>query len=87
MIEVEDECGGLPDGASTQLAPANAMSSAFMTHAGLGLSITQRATEAMGGAMSVENRPGDGCSFKLTFPLARPSRSSFPPPPTDAETF
>jgi signal transduction histidine kinase len=79
VIEVEDECGGSPS-ASTRLLQGNVILGAGMTHAGSALSISQRATEAMGGTISVENRPGDGCSFRLTFPLARPNRSSSPPP-------
>ncbi len=47
---------------------------------GLGLAMTQRAVAAMGGSVTVENRPEQGCTFRLTFPPARPTR---PTPPAD----
>lgn len=82
VIAVEDECGGLPDGSENELLRSSLGGPGENgIGAGLGLSIARRATEAMGGVISVENRPGDGCAFRLTFPPARPSRSSVPPPP------
>jgi signal transduction histidine kinase len=79
-IEVEDECGGLPAAAAELLRPwlrRPPQPNGFEA----GLVFTQRAAEAMGGRLSLEDRPGVGCCFKLHFPLARPSRSSIPPPP------
>ncbi len=41
------------------------------TGAGLGLAVTKKLTEAMGGAISVDSKPGEGATFKvaLTAPL------------------
>jgi signal transduction histidine kinase len=39
---------------------------------GLGLAITKQALEAMNGEMRVIDRPGQGCTFRLSFPLLRP---------------
>ena len=85
VIEVEDECGGLPDGDPAELLRPFVKRGEGSNNLGLGLAITQRATEAMAGTISIEDRPGQGCSFQLTFPLARASRSSVPPPPSDAD--
>lgn len=37
---------------------------------GLGLSIVKRVAEAHGGAVGLASRPGQGCTFWVTFPLA-----------------
>jgi signal transduction histidine kinase len=84
-VEVEDDCGGSTDAATAELAGPAIVRGDGASKVGLGLSITQRATVAMGGALSLENHPDHSCSFKLTFPLARPSR--FPPPLLDGDAF
>ncbi|HXK17870.1 MAG TPA: HAMP domain-containing sensor histidine kinase [Polyangiaceae bacterium] len=80
VVEVEDECGGLPPGEPNELLFPHVRGAEQPTKPGLGLAITQRAVEAMGGSVHVENHPGHGCSIQLKFPLARPSRRSAPPP-------
>jgi hypothetical protein len=68
LIEVEDECGGLPEG------KAEAMFGKFEQHhgdrsgLGLGLSIARRAVEASGGKLSVRDVPGVGCVFTIDLP-------------------
>ncbi|HYI45133.1 MAG TPA: sensor histidine kinase, partial [Actinomycetota bacterium] len=37
---------------------------------GLGLSIVKRVAEAHGGAVGLASRPGQGCTFWVTFPLS-----------------
>jgi signal transduction histidine kinase len=35
---------------------------------GLGLAIAKKFAEAQGGTLSVESRPGEGTTFRVTFP-------------------
>jgi signal transduction histidine kinase len=68
LIEVQDECGGLPEG------KAEAMFGKFEQHhgdrsgLGLGLSIARRAVEASGGKLGVRDLPGVGCVFTIDLP-------------------
>jgi signal transduction histidine kinase len=70
LIEVEDQCGGLPEG------KAEAMFLAFEQHhsdrsgLGLGLSISRRAVDASGGQLRVRDMPGIGCVFTIDLPRA-----------------
>jgi signal transduction histidine kinase len=45
---------------------------------GLGLAIVKQLTEAMGGDVSVESRPGEGSMFVLTLPPGSKPRGSEP---------
>lgn len=78
IVEVEDECGGLAEDESTRLSSTFEDGQTWESR-GLGLAMTQRAVAAMDGRLSVENRPNQGCTFKLTFPPARPTRPSVSP--------
>jgi signal transduction histidine kinase len=79
VIEVEDECGGLAELEPLRLFQAFIKGTERADNLGLGLAITRRAVEAMDGQVSVENHPGQGCTFILMFPPARPNRASSPP--------
>lgn len=70
LIEVEDECGGLPNGMADTLFRPFEQRSADRTGLGLGLSITQRSIKASGGALRVRDLPGTGCIFTIDLPLA-----------------
>jgi len=38
---------------------------------GLGLAVSRGIVEKLGGVLEVENRPGEGCTFRVTLPLGR----------------
>jgi len=68
LIEVEDECGGLPSGSREDLVRPFVQRGSNRTGLGLGLSISQRGVEANGGKLYVRNRPGTGCVFTIDLP-------------------
>jgi signal transduction histidine kinase len=69
LIEVEDECGGLPQGKAEILFRPFEQGGADRTGLGLGLSIAQRSVEANGGVIRVRDLPGTGCVFTIDLPL------------------
>jgi signal transduction histidine kinase len=69
LIEVADQCGGLPSGDLDELFSAFAQRGRDRTGLGLGLSISRRGVEANDGKLSVRNRPGKGCVFTIDLPL------------------
>lgn len=70
VVEVEDACGGLPDGASSELFEPFVQRGADRSGLGLGLAIVRQAVEAHGGTVAVRNLPGRGCVFTLRLPTA-----------------
>jgi signal transduction histidine kinase len=74
LIEVQDECGGLPPGVGEQLFQPFRQSGADRTGVGLGLTISRKAIEASGGSLSVRNLPGVGCVFTIDLPRAHAGR-------------
>ncbi|PZR72756.1 MAG: histidine kinase [Chthoniobacterales bacterium] len=66
LIEVEDNCGGLPPGAAEKIFLPFNQSGEDRT--GLGLSIARRSVEANGGILSVRDKPGAGCVFTIELP-------------------
>jgi signal transduction histidine kinase len=70
VIEVEDECGGLPAGDPALMFRPFERRSIDRTGLGLGLSISQRGVEANGGRLDVRNKPGTGCVFIIDLPMA-----------------
>ncbi len=73
-IEVGDECGGLRPGQAEQFFAGTAQTG--KDRSGLGLLISQRAVEAMGGTVQARNRPGLGCVFTIELPRLRRSSDS-----------
>jgi hypothetical protein len=69
LIEVADQCGGLPSGDLDELFSPFAQRGRDRTGLGLGLSISRRGVEANDGKLSVRNRPGKGCVFTIDLPL------------------
>ena len=70
LIEVEDECGGLPSGEATDLFRPFEQRSANRSGLGLGLAFSRWGVEANGGRISTRNLPGKGCIFAIDLPRA-----------------
>lgn len=75
LIEVEDECGGLPAGAPESLLQPFVQKGRDRSGLGLGLSICVKAMKMMAGELHIEDLPGKGCIFTIDLPRQ-------PPPPT-----
>ena len=72
LIDVRDECGGLPPGKTEDLFRPFARGSADRSGLGLGLSIALSAVRANAGDIHVRDIPGSGCVFTIDLPR-RPS--------------
>jgi signal transduction histidine kinase len=75
LIEVEDECGGLPPGRTESLLEPFTQQGRDRTGLGLGLSICSKAVKAIDGELRIQDLPGKGCIFTIDLPKQ-------PPPPT-----
>lgn len=65
VVEVEDECGGLPANVEDALFVPFVRGSTRSPGTGLGLSIVARAAKTLGGDVSARNLPGKGCIFTI----------------------
>lgn len=70
FIDIEDECGGLPDGQTEELFKSFGRRHADKAGLGLGLAISRRSINVNGGELQVKNMPGKGCIFSIRLPLA-----------------
>jgi len=70
LIQVSDECGGLPAGKTEELFGKFVQRGNDRSGMGLGLAITARAIEQIGGRLTVRDLPGKGCVFTVDLPLA-----------------
>jgi signal transduction histidine kinase len=70
LIEVQDQCGGLPEGSPEDLFKPFVQRSSDRSGVGLGLTISRRAIELNKGKLRVENRKGEGCIFIVELPQA-----------------
>jgi diguanylate cyclase (GGDEF)-like protein len=68
LIEVQDECGGLPPGNPEDLFLPFERRGANRTGLGLGLSISLKGVRASGGELHVRDLPGVGCVFTIDLP-------------------
>ncbi len=75
LIDVEDECGGLPPGKAENLFRPFEQQGKDRSGLGLGLAICLKAVRAMSGEIRVRDLPGKGCVFTIDLPKQ-------PPPPT-----
>jgi signal transduction histidine kinase len=69
-IDVEDECGGLGPGKAEELFRPFEQRAIDRTGLGLGLSISRRSVEAIGGTIAVRDISGVGCVFTVELPRA-----------------
>jgi signal transduction histidine kinase len=83
LIDIEDECGGLPPGKVDALFRPFNQRGTDRTGLGLGLSISRRGVRLNGGELRVRDVPGTGCVFTMDLPrrLSRPHHAD-PPLPT-----
>ena len=70
LIDVEDECGGLPAGGAEALFRPYEQRGKNRSGLGLGLAISRRGVEASGGEIHVRDMPGKGCVFTIELPRA-----------------
>lgn len=68
LFEVQDQCGGLPDGDINDLFRPFAQRSANRAGVGLGLAFSRWATEANHGQIYARNLPDVGCVFTVDLP-------------------
>lgn len=69
-VEIEDQCGGLPEGKTEELFIPFVQRGGDRSGFGLGLAIAKAAVETHRGRVQVSNLPGRGCIFMATFPTA-----------------
>jgi signal transduction histidine kinase len=68
LIEVEDECGGLPEGNADDLFTPFLQNGADRTGVGLGLAFSRWGAEANDGLVHARSLPGKGCVFTVDLP-------------------
>jgi signal transduction histidine kinase len=68
LIEVEDECGGFPEGGVSDLFQPFTQRSSDRSGVGLGLAFARWAAEANHGQLVCHNLPGKGCVFSINLP-------------------
>lgn len=72
VVEVEDECGGVPEIEGDALQPGWPAREPAGRNRGLGLTIARDAVRAHGGDIHIRNLPSVGCVFAIDVPLAAP---------------
>ena len=75
ILEVEDECGGIPPSKLDLFHAFRDRREGDRSGLGLGLSIARKAVRAHGGDIHVRNLPGSGCVFVIDLPLAEDTES------------
>ena len=75
VIDVEDQCGGIPDTKGELFQPFGDRRGADRSGLGLGLSIARDAVRAHQGDIHVRNMPGTGCVFSIDVPLVHDPES------------
>jgi signal transduction histidine kinase len=70
VIEVEDQCGGMPPDKVEKLFRPFERRGTDKTALGRGPAIVRKSAGASGGEIQVENMPGKGCVFTIEVPIA-----------------
>lgn len=68
VVEVQDECGGLPEGRAEGLFKPFTQEGMNQSGLGLGLTISRRAVSLIQANIKVRNNPGQGCVFIIEGP-------------------
>jgi hypothetical protein len=71
LIEIHDECGGLPEGNVDELFRPFEQRSADRTGLGIGLAFSRWGVEANNGRIYARNVPDRGCVFTVDLPRLR----------------
>ena len=77
LIEIEDQCGGLPSGKIEELFRPFTQKGEDRSGLGLGLSIARRAVALNNGLISARDMPGKGCIFTVDLPKSHPILGEF----------
>jgi signal transduction histidine kinase len=86
LIEVEDQCGGLPAGKTEELFSPFVQKGVDRSGFGLGLAIARQAAESHNGTIKVRNLPGHGCVFVIDLPATNPREPRTAPTAPAART-
>ena len=71
LIEIQDECGGLPGGGDgKEVAASFEQRGTDRSGLGIGLPFSRWGVEANGGRLYARNLPGKGCVFTVDLPRA-----------------
>ncbi len=73
LIDVKDQCGGLPHGSVERMFRPFAQHGNDRSGLGLGLAIARQSVEADGGTLGVRDLPGTGCVFTISLPRHAPA--------------
>jgi len=76
LIEVEDQCGGLPHGMIEELFKPFIQKGDNRSGLGLGLALSNRAVTMCHGKICVRDIPGQGCVFTIDLPKANQAAAS-----------
>ena len=68
FVDIDDNGNGIPEDDLPRLFSLFA-SSKGARGTGLGLAVSRKIIGEHGGEIQVENRPGSGCRFRLTWPI------------------
>ena len=75
VVTVADNGGGIPGGSRDRIFEPFFTTKEVGKGTGLGLSISYGIVRDFGGSIQVENQPGEGAVFRLSFPVRRESKA------------